>query len=616
MKTKILLWFLFFCVVSPPLCAQQNQKLDSLNISYNQSAENSKKLSVIQELFLMYNRTNPQKSREFAQEQLALATQLKDTFHLFLGNYNMGVYHQYIGDKALVKTYNSAAQSLWENNENLKAYVVINSIRAKIHYANIEDEKAIEQLDKNLSLQDSLGISDIRTYANDLFLKAKIYQIQDNIEKALYYSQRAIKIYDSIGLQLNKADALKIIAGIDAQLGDIEVSMERKLEALNIYKSYKDKKNIMISISSVGIGHVLLDQRPLAKKYFEEMLAMAQEENLEDWQATAYDHLGGLEVEAGNFDEGIPYLEKGVAILRKNRNVYALGHGLLNLGNAYYDKENYYRAIQILDECISISEKNHTLYIAHKYRSASYEALGELKPALRDYKVFKTINDSVWNIQKSQQIEELRTQYDTEKKEQEIALQEQEITVLEQEASISNLQRILMAIGLLLSFIGFYALRQKMKRNKLEREKIDAELEFKKKELTTHALNLARKNETLENLKTKAQELKVNENSRAGYNQLIRTINFDLQDDNNWENFARYFEDVHKDFNSNVKSKYPQITSNELRLLALLKMNLTSKEIANILNISPEGIKKARYRLRKKLNITTEDSLQDLVLSL
>ena len=78
----------------------------------------------------------------------------------------------------------------------------------------------------------------------------------------------------------------------------------------------------------------------------------------------------------------------------------------------------------------------------------------------------------------------------------------------------------------------------------------------------------------------------------------------------------RYFEEVHKDFNSNVKIKYPQVTSNELRLLALLKMNLSSKEIANILNISAEGIKKARYRLRKKLNITTEDSLQDLVIRL
>ena len=139
---------------------------------------------------------------------------------------------------------------------------------------------------------------------------------------------------------------------------------------------------------------------------------------------------------------------------------------------------------------------------------------------------------------------------------------------------------------------------------------------FHVKHFLYHGRGCAKKNEVLESLKQKAETLKKEESSKNGYQQLISTINFDLQDDNNWENFSRYFEEVHKDFNSNVKTKYPQVTPNELRLLALLKMNLSSKEIANILNISQEGIKKARYRLRKKLNIQTEDSLQDLVLSL
>jgi len=516
MKTKTYLWFLFVCVISPPLCAQQNQKLDSLLRIYNQSPKNHEKLSAIQELFLFYNRTDPKKSLEYAQEQVALATRLKDTLHLFLGNYNIGVYHEYIGEKALVKTNNTNAQSLWESNTSLKENLLANSVMAKIHYANIEDDKALAKLDKNLRLQDSLGIVDFRTYANDQLLSARIYQIQDNYEKTLFHAQKALKVYDSIGLQLNKADALKIIAGVDGLLGDYEISMEKKLEALQIYKSYKDQKSIMITLSTVGIGHVLLDRRPIAKNYFEEMLAMAKKENLEDWQATAYDHLGGLAVEAGNFEEGIPYLEKGVAILRKNNNIYSMSLGLLNLGNAYYDQKNYRKAIQVLDECISVSEKNRTLYIAHKYRSASYEALNQLKPALRDHKVFKTLNDSVWNVEKSKQIEELRTRFDTEKKEQQIVLQEKEITVLEQEASIGSLQRILLGIGLLLSLIGIYAIRQKMKRNKLEKEKVDAELEFKRKELTTHALNLARKNETLENLKLKAQELKEKEKREQG----------------------------------------------------------------------------------------------------
>ena len=117
-------------------------------------------------------------------------------------------------------------------------------------------------------------------------------------------------------------------------------------------------------------------------------------------------------------------------------------------------------------------------------------------------------------------------------------------------------------------------------------------------------------------MKKKAKEFKVSDKGQSGYQQLIQTINFDLQDDNNWDNFTKYFEQVHKDFNSNVKNKYTNVTSNELRLMALLKMNLTSKEIANILNISQDGIKKARQRLRKKLQLSPQDSLSDRILSI
>ncbi len=157
-----------------------------------------------------------------------------------------------------------------------------------------------------------------------------------------------------------------------------------------------------------------------------------------------------------------------------------------------------------------------------------------------------------------------------------------------------------------------------MKRNKVEKEKVDAELAFKRKELTTHALHLAKKNELLESLKEKARELKEKETppNGHGYQQLISTINFDLQDDNNWKNFSRYFEEVHKDFNSNATKEYPSITPNELRLMALIKMNLSSKEMANILNISMPGIKKARQRLRKKMNLSTEESLENAVLTI
>ena len=292
------------------------------------------------------------------------------------------------------------------------------------------------------------------------------------------------------------------------------------------------------------------------------------------------------------------------------------------IANAHLEMGNAREALPYLDQTIAKASGTgpiNALKDAYNLRFKTLRQLGKSDDAIEDQATFQRLTDSIFNTTKSRQIEELRTIYETEKKEQQIALQENEIELLEEKQRAAILQNTLLIGGIiaLISLFGllYYGIRQKMKRNKLEKQKVETELEFKKKELTTHALNLARKNEVLEIVKQKASALK-SEQNHSGYQDLVRTINFDQQDDKNWENFIQYFEQVHKDFSANIKRKYPEITSNELRLLALLKMNLSSKEIANILNISPEGIKKARYRLRKKLNITTEESLQDLVLSL
>lgn len=129
-------------------------------------------------------------------------------------------------------------------------------------------------------------------------------------------------------------------------------------------------------------------------------------------------------------------------------------------------------------------------------------------------------------------------------------------------------------------------------------------------------MHLAHKNEVLLDLKSQLEELKTDSKNARQYQKIINNINLDINNDSNWEQFRSYFEDVHKDFNSKVMRYYPDLSNNDLRLMSLLKMNLSSKEIANILNISVEGVKKARYRLRKKLNLNTEESLQELVIEL
>ena len=140
------------------------------------------------------------------------------------------------------------------------------------------------------------------------------------------------------------------------------------------------------------------------------------------------------------------------------------------------------------------------------------------------------MNDTVFNQKNKQKISALELKFQAEKSQQEIELQNKEIALLEEKQKASRIQRIGLIAGLIATVLifgmGIYALRQKMKRNRLERERVKAELDFKKKELTTHALQLAKKNEVLEGVKQKALELKNGNGDGRSYQDLIATINF------------------------------------------------------------------------------------------
>ena len=99
-------------------------------------------------------------------------------------------------------------------------------------------------------------------------------------------------------------------------------------------------------------------------------------------------------------------------------------------------------------------------------------------------------------------------------------------------------------------------------------------------------------------------------------NDLNRVIKQHINIDKNWEDFKRYFEEVHTGFNEKLKEKHPDLSANDLKICALTRLNLNIKESATILGITPESVKTARYRLRKKLNLEQNEELLGYFLSL
>lgn len=142
-------------------------------------------------------------------------------------------------------------------------------------------------------------------------------------------------------------------------------------------------------------------------------------------------------------------------------------------------------------------------------------------------------------------------------------------------------------------------------------ESLRRDIENKNRELGLSTMNLIKKNELLNQIKN---ELKSISNAEKDLKSVIRIIDKNLNNTDDWNVFEEAFNNADKDFLKKMKSLHPTLTSNDLRLCAYLRLNLSSKEIAPLLNISPRSVEVKRYRLRKKMELPHESSLSNYIL--
>jgi DNA-binding CsgD family transcriptional regulator len=153
----------------------------------------------------------------------------------------------------------------------------------------------------------------------------------------------------------------------------------------------------------------------------------------------------------------------------------------------------------------------------------------------------------------------------------------------------------------------------------LQNEKLEAEISFKNSELASNAMHLVKKGELVNKIKTELSQIVKQANSaklEADIKKMMKSISEDDAIDEEWEKFANHFDKVHGDFITALKQMHPIISNNEVKLCAYLRMNLSTKEIAQLMNISIRGVEISRYRLRKKLNLPTETNLFDYLINL
>jgi DNA-binding CsgD family transcriptional regulator len=159
--------------------------------------------------------------------------------------------------------------------------------------------------------------------------------------------------------------------------------------------------------------------------------------------------------------------------------------------------------------------------------------------------------------------------------------------------------------------------RREQKITLLKNEKLEAELRHKSKELASSTMAIIRKNEMLLQLKKEVENHKKklgNQYPNKYADQLMRMINDNISSDDDWKTFQENFDLIHENFFRHLKASYPDITAHDLKLCAYIRLNLSTKEMASLLNITIRGVEAARYRMRKKFGIPAEKNLTEFLI--
>ncbi|NND31092.1 MAG: tetratricopeptide repeat protein [Saprospiraceae bacterium] len=503
--------------------------------------------------------------------------------------------------------------------------------------------------------------------------KAKVYNVHGiyhnyhtGPDSAIYYFDKALVIYESEDHLTGAAMMNNNIGIMLRKLGDFDGALQRHLEALKLFEELGDSATIFKVHNAIGIAYKSINDYDKAEAHYRKVLGYSIWTNNEVSKADALSNIGNI---LEDEPEAIRLNQEAADIYKSHDLTYKMMASLQSIGHSYHELENYPKALEYYAMVRPLAEEMESIhYLATLLRDIGdaenklglqQEALPNMERAAflldsigeyRDYVItlevlhkaqaeagsypkayhtflkYHRLNDSIKSVEVLENMSELETKYETEKKEAQIVLlnKQTELDSTRKKALWGGLILLtVLAGGIIYGQVQrrkkIQAIAEKEKQIEIEKRKSsERELEFKKKELLAKVLQLAQKNEFLQSLEEQVSALKssaddsVNTTSR----RIRRMISNDALDANEWDQFAEEFSSIHQDFIATITEKYGAFSQTELRLASLLKMNLSSKDIASILRISDAGIKKARYRLRKKMGLETGEDLQAIIVAI
>jgi tetratricopeptide (TPR) repeat protein len=461
-----------------------------------------------------------------------------------------------------------------------------------------------------------------------------LYYYLNEPDSALTYYYLALDMAENSG-SLNLQNTINNNIGVVyATTGHQKEAQKVMEKALAISVLLNDTLKMALNLTNLGAQNIILNDLWAAKSN----LLRAEEyyNKLGNLMGlgSVNTSMGELNFIDSNYIDALTRFKVSLNMAQTNAHAIEISLLYYNLGRTEFALKNYDLALSYLDTAYNTALENNQLDEASKALNKLIEVFSELnqnEKAIEYAWKSLAIKDSIIKIEKANWIEESKVKYQFELKKREYDLFQKNAE--RRTFFVSLILSALIIIIVLLVVI----LRMRKKTSFLKEEKhlfeksltkeklskaktrnmeLEERIETINYELVSKTLLIDNKNQILDSIGSLLNEAEINDGDN---NQHVRQLKQHLLRDSNveqnWEDFKVYFERVHTSFFQKIHKDYPNLTSSDLRLLAFVLLQLNAKEISQIINITPDSVRKRKQRLRNKLNLEKGDDLLNFLYS-
>jgi len=495
---------------------------------------------------------------------------------------------------------------------------------AKEHYEKAVELESDTNAERNANRRLNLG---------------DIYSRTGEHEKAVEVYQEALQYYETQQDIDGIVGALLGIGYTYQMMKTFDLMLKYYHQALSFEKQLDDLRVRAGVFNNLANGLKLTGDYGLALFYYDKALSLSQTIKNVRGESSTLNNIAGCYKKQGDLQTSLKYYEKALTIKRRISDSWGIANTLNNMAIVLAKTGKVDSAIALVKESRILAENaDSDILLKNNYLISSniYAKQEQFDSAYVHLKISATFKDSILNETVTKQVTEMEAKYQSEKKERENA--ELRLDILEKQERLNRHRRatfyLVVAVFILVGFVWFYIYRYKMSQKVLaqeneihtqketlhqkEEEILKQKIEHRDRELITRAMAMVQKNELLLKLVEDIEEFSTLDDQKQSrlISKIISRIRREVEGTDEWEEFRSWYEETSGEFLASLHKHYPNLSPMEVKLSALIRLGLTTKDIAGLLSREIATIEKGRYRLRKKLNLQPNENLTKFLLSL